>query len=86
MRLRLDSRYLRVLALWSVLCAAISQWRIPHVLFICEHIEAFYHGMADDDTVSRAMRVLIAVFWVVGAAVVTACWQVFDWARRAPDR
>ncbi|WP_206956324.1 hypothetical protein [Trinickia acidisoli] len=81
MRGRFTVRYWSALAVWSVLCALISQWHFPHVLFICEHVEALYHGMADDATVSRAMQMLVAVVWTVGAAGLTVCWQVFGLAR-----
>ncbi|PMS14638.1 hypothetical protein C0Z18_30800 [Trinickia dabaoshanensis] len=88
MKIRFRSRpgYWRALAFWSVLCAVISQWHFQHVLFICEHVEAFYNGMANDETVVRAMRALLAVVWVVGMAVFTACWRVIGLTGRASNK
>ena len=74
-------RYWSALAVWRGLCALASQWHFAHVLFICEHVEAFYHGMADDATVVRVMHTLVAVVWTAGAAALTVCRQVFGPAR-----
>lgn len=81
MSLRCRLRYWSALAVWSGLCALASQWHFAHVLFICAHVEALYHGMADDATVLHVMQTLVAVVWSAGAAALTVCWQVFGLAR-----
>lgn len=63
---RLGRPLLSVLAAWSVLCALASQIRFPHFLFICEQVEALYHGMADDKTVYHVMQLLVAFIWSLG--------------------
>ncbi|RDU98762.1 hypothetical protein DWV00_10865 [Trinickia dinghuensis] len=83
MQSRFTLKYWSALAVWSVLCAVLSQWHFPHVLFICEHVEAFYRGAVDDATLTRVMRTLVAIVWTVGAAGLTVCWQVFGLARCA---
>ena len=58
------------LAAWSALCAMASQIHFPHFLFICEQVEAFYGGMADDAVVFRVMQTIIAALWVAGVVTI----------------
>ncbi|WP_116138392.1 hypothetical protein [Trinickia diaoshuihuensis] len=81
MHLRTTLTYWGALAVWSICCAVLSQWHFQHMLVICEQVEALYHGMADDATVSLVMRTFVVVLWAAGAGVLTICWQVFGLAR-----
>lgn len=60
------------LAVWSVLCALLSQVRFPHFLFICRQVEALYDGMADDTVVYHVMQGLVAILWALGIVVLIA--------------
>lgn len=66
------------LAAWSALCALVSQARFPHFLFICEHVEVFYNGMADDSVVYHVMQGLVAMLWAFG---VVALFVGAQWVR-----
>lgn len=61
---------LGMLGAWSVLCALASQARFPHFLFICEQVEAFYNGMADDAVVYHVMQGLVALLWGLGVVAI----------------
>jgi hypothetical protein len=74
-RVFLSRPVLAMLAAWSVLCALVSQAHFPHFLFICEHVEAYYDGMADDTVVYHVMQGLVASVWALGAAaIVVGAW------------
>ncbi|MEW6339657.1 MAG: hypothetical protein RXR20_25305 [Paraburkholderia sp.] len=71
-RTLLSRPVLAMLAAWSVLCASASQVHFPHFLFICEQVEAYYDGMADDAVVYRVMQSLVASVWALGVVAIAA--------------